>query len=53
MEDLCGDLDNILMEAICRNFTKFRWLFSRPQRHLLGRFPLEGEDDTTHFDSNS
>ena len=33
MEDLCGDLDNILMDAIAlwRNSNKFRWLFSHPQ----------------------
>ena len=52
MEDLCGDLDNVLMEAIAwwRNSTKFRRLFSHPQRYLSWRFPLEGEDDTAHFD---
>ena len=55
MEDLRGDLDNILMKAIAlwRNSAKFRWLLSHPQRYLLGRFPLKGEDDTTDFDSNS
>ena len=55
MEDLHGDLDNVLMEAIAlwRNPTKFRWLFSHPQRYFPRHFPLEGEDDTTHFDSNS
>ena len=55
MEDLCDDLDNVLMEAIAlwRNSTKFRWLFSHPQRYLSGRFPLENEDDTTDFDSNN
>ena len=55
MEDLRGDLDNILMKAIAlwRNFLKFRWLFSHPQRYLSGRFPLKGEDDTADFDSNS
>ena len=53
MKDLRGDLDNILMKAIalCRNFAKFRSLFSHPQRYLSWRFPLEGEDDTV--DSNS
>ena len=55
MEDLRGDLDNILMEAIAlwRNSTKFRWLFSLPHRYLPGRFPFEGEDDNVDFDSNS
>ena len=55
MEDLRGDLDNVLMEAIAlwRNSTKFRWFFSHPQIYLSGRFPLEGEDDTVDFDSNS
>ena len=54
MEDLCGDLDNVLMEAIAlwRNSTKFRWLFSHPHRYLSGRFLLEGEDDIADFDSN-
>ena len=55
MEDLRGDLDNVLMEAIAlwRNSTKFRWLFSHPQRYLSMRFPLKGEDDIAHFDFNS
>ena len=55
IKDLRGDLDNVLMEAIAlwRNSTKFRWLFSHPQRYLSGRFPLEGEDDIVDFDSNS
>ena len=55
MKDLRGDLDNVLMEAIAlwRNSTKFRWLFSHPQRYLSGCFPLEGEDDIVDFDSNS
>ena len=32
MEDLCDDLDNVLMKAIAlwRNSTKFRWLFLHP-----------------------
>ena len=55
MEDLRGDLDNVLMEAIAlwRNSVKYRWLFSHPQRYLLQRFPLEVENDIVHFDSNS
>ena len=55
MEDVCGDLDNVRMEAIAlwRNSTKFRLLFSHPQRYLSKRFPLDGEDDTADFDSNS
>ena len=56
MEDLCDDLDNVLMEAIAlwRNSTKFKWLFSHPQTYLSGRhFPLESEDDTMDFDSNN
>ena len=55
IKDLRGDLDNLLKEAIAlwRNSTKSRWLFSHPQRYLLGRFPLEGEDDTADFDSKS
>ena len=55
MEDLHGDLDNVLMKAIAlwRNSTKSRWLFSHPQRYLSGRFPFEGENDTVEFDSNN
>ena len=47
MEDLRGDLDNVLMEAIAlwRNSAKFRWLCSHPQRYLSGRFRLEGTVD--------
>ena len=55
MKDLRVDLDNVLMKGIAlwRNSVKFRWLFSHPQRYLSRRFPLEGEDDTVDFDSNS
>ena len=55
MEDLCDDLDNVLMEAIAlwRNSTKFRWLLLHLQRYLLGYNPLESEDDTTDFGPNN
>ena len=55
MEDLHGDLDDVLMEAIAlsTNSTTFRWLFSHPWRYFSWCFPLEGEDNNVEFESNS
>ena len=54
MEDVRGDLNNVLIEAIAlwRNSTKFRWLFSHPERYLSSHPGFQSEDDISDFDSN-
>jgi hypothetical protein len=46
------DIEYILGEAqaLWRNSTKFRWLFSHPEKYLSGHVTAEGEDDDIDFD---